>query len=544
MDIDPSTSTASHLKRSADTADLDVDLGGMSSSSCVASSSSSSSSKMAHSSQQQQTSHCTETHLDIEAIKQELTCNICLDLPHRIATVLPCLHSFCWTCIQEWFKAHTKCPRCAQVGTEAKPNAALNNLVGILQKAQPDLRKPQDLIDQEDRAFAQHKLAHGTQGRIVQRTIAYYEDDSEDEDDPQEEDRFLHFFWPCPCCEPGNPSGFVCQHPIVVPPENQAPDQRPERGLPWPSLELLGEHLPMNIVDDHTSCSYCRRWIPVNGVPKSRCDGCDTVVCAPYDAQGECPGWTGPWGPLKDHDGIMRCLADVPFQHWPSTSELNFQEQQRVQQYCLVNQVSPRDIYQWNISQAEALHNDNNNNNGLADDSAAAAADQAQPDTAQPLQGQQQAQPDTAQPLQGQQQAQPGIAQPNAGAGQGQAQAAAAPIQPNNATDNHLRCLTDESCHSLCSDECASMSKEKAKAILEGHYCEVCSEGALHHFIQAWWTWIHLEKKDTLPAEVRDLPDCWYGRECRTQFHSDDHARRYNHVCNNIKRNEAVVQPN
>jgi E3 ubiquitin-protein ligase CHFR len=36
-----------------------------------------------------------------------------------------------------------------------------------------------------------------------------------------------------------------------------------------------------------------------------------------------------------------------------------------------------------------------------------------------------------------------------------------------------------------------------------------------------------------LPNEVTSRPMCWYGRECRTQTHNYNHARRYNHIGEN-----------
>ncbi|TPX65324.1 hypothetical protein SpCBS45565_g05260 [Spizellomyces sp. 'palustris'] len=36
---------------------------------------------------------------------------------------------------------------------------------------------------------------------------------------------------------------------------------------------------------------------------------------------------------------------------------------------------------------------------------------------------------------------------------------------------------------------------------------------------------------EALPTAVRSRPDCWYGRECRTQSHNVMHAQRLNHVC-------------
>lgn len=34
-----------------------------------------------------------------------------------------------------------------------------------------------------------------------------------------------------------------------------------------------------------------------------------------------------------------------------------------------------------------------------------------------------------------------------------------------------------------------------------------------------------------LPGDAVQREDCWYGYTCRTQHHSEDHARKRNHVC-------------
>ncbi|RNF05195.1 zinc finger family protein [Trypanosoma conorhini] len=41
-----------------------------------------------------------------------------------------------------------------------------------------------------------------------------------------------------------------------------------------------------------------------------------------------------------------------------------------------------------------------------------------------------------------------------------------------------------------------------------------------------------------LPENVTQRPNCWYGINCRTQFHKAEHANRYNHVCYQEKRKE------
>ena len=39
-----------------------------------------------------------------------------------------------------------------------------------------------------------------------------------------------------------------------------------------------------------------------------------------------------------------------------------------------------------------------------------------------------------------------------------------------------------------------------------------------------------------LPENIRKRPNCWYGKECTTQNKNDDHAKKYNHICENKKK--------
>ncbi|KAF8601466.1 hypothetical protein BDV93DRAFT_524646 [Ceratobasidium sp. AG-I] len=64
---------------------------------------------------------------------------------------------------------------------------------------------------------------------------------------------------------------------------------------------------------------------------------------------------------------------------------------------------------------------------------------------------------------------------------------------------------------------------------VEAYICKRCVSLIAMEGIQAWWT----SKKEAgvFPPEVANLPNCWYGRECRTQSHNVQHAERYNHNC-------------
>ena len=44
--------------------------------------------------------------------------------------------------------------------------------------------------------------------------------------------------------------------------------------------------------------------------------------------------------------------------------------------------------------------------------------------------------------------------------------------------------------------------------------------------------------REALPAAVTNRPNCWYGKDCRTQFNNIAHAQNYNHACPQEKRKE------
>eukprot|EP00331_Platyophrya_macrostoma_P029209 CAMPEP_0176437080 /NCGR_PEP_ID=MMETSP0127-20121128/18393_1 /TAXON_ID=938130 /ORGANISM="Platyophrya macrostoma, Strain WH" /LENGTH=490 /DNA_ID=CAMNT_0017820607 /DNA_START=34 /DNA_END=1506 /DNA_ORIENTATION=- len=65
--------------------------------------------------------------------------------------------------------------------------------------------------------------------------------------------------------------------------------------------------------------------------------------------------------------------------------------------------------------------------------------------------------------------------------------------------------------------------------------CKPCClrvfSGLLYHYRRAI-------PRDALPANVTNRPNCWYGKECRTQYKNVTHAQNYNHACPQEKRKE------
>ncbi|KAF2150635.1 hypothetical protein K461DRAFT_295892 [Myriangium duriaei CBS 260.36] len=89
-------------------------------------------------------------------LERELTCSICTDILYQPLTLLDCLHTFCGSCLREWFtwqatNATTRipytCPSCRAPVRGTRPNATVTTLLDVLLKASPDKGKAQDEKD-------------------------------------------------------------------------------------------------------------------------------------------------------------------------------------------------------------------------------------------------------------------------------------------------------------------------------------------------------------------------------------------------------------
>ncbi|RAK95021.1 uncharacterized protein BO80DRAFT_506449 [Aspergillus ibericus CBS 121593] len=98
-------------------------------------------------------------------LEKELTCSICTDLLYQPLTLLDCLHTFCGSCLKEWFSAQASrsrssvrftCPSCRAVVRETRPNATVTTLLDMVLAASPD----RDRSAEEKEEIAQ-RYKHG-----------------------------------------------------------------------------------------------------------------------------------------------------------------------------------------------------------------------------------------------------------------------------------------------------------------------------------------------------------------------------------------------
>ncbi|OJI86398.1 hypothetical protein ASPTUDRAFT_115057 [Aspergillus tubingensis CBS 134.48] len=121
-------------------------------------------------------------------LEKELTCSICTDLLYQPLTLLDCLHTFCGSCLKEWFSAQASrarssssvrftCPSCRAVVRETRPNATVTTLLDMVLAASPD----RDKSAEEKEEIAQ-RYKHGDSVFPVLSSADRRGDASDDED--------------------------------------------------------------------------------------------------------------------------------------------------------------------------------------------------------------------------------------------------------------------------------------------------------------------------------------------------------------------------
>ncbi|KAI9706845.1 MAG: hypothetical protein M1820_004624 [Bogoriella megaspora] len=118
--------------------------------------------------------------LDLE---KELTCSICTDILYEPLTLLDCLHTFCGSCLKDWFSFQAStaktanpytCPSCRASVRDTKRNAQVTTLLDIYLQANPGRRK-----SEEERQELGKKYRHGE--NVLQEVQLSSSDSDDDE---------------------------------------------------------------------------------------------------------------------------------------------------------------------------------------------------------------------------------------------------------------------------------------------------------------------------------------------------------------------------
>lgn len=109
------------------------------------------------------------TGLALASFEKELVCSICTEILYQPLTILNCLHTFCGSCLKEWFShQHRKasssrsspssanpysCPTCRAEVRDVHHNATVSNLLELFLAANPSRSRSQEEKDDMDQIY-------------------------------------------------------------------------------------------------------------------------------------------------------------------------------------------------------------------------------------------------------------------------------------------------------------------------------------------------------------------------------------------------------
>lgn len=105
----------------------------------------------------------------LASFEKELECSICTEILYQPLTILNCLHTFCGSCLKEWFHhQHRKasssrsspssanpysCPTCRAEVRDVHHNATVSNLLELFLAANPSRNRSQAEKDDMDQIY-------------------------------------------------------------------------------------------------------------------------------------------------------------------------------------------------------------------------------------------------------------------------------------------------------------------------------------------------------------------------------------------------------
>ncbi|XP_070573140.1 E3 ubiquitin-protein ligase CHFR-like isoform X2 [Ptychodera flava] len=127
-----------------------------------------------------------------DEMEEALLCGICQDMLHDCISLQPCMHSFCAACYSPWMEQSNECPSCRNRVTRLSRNHIVNNLVEAYLKEHPEKRRSDEEIRELN---AQNKITDDMlQPKVRGRgSYDYYDDDDDEEDEDADNDNDDHY---------------------------------------------------------------------------------------------------------------------------------------------------------------------------------------------------------------------------------------------------------------------------------------------------------------------------------------------------------------
>lgn len=216
------------------------------------------------------------------AVSNQFTCSICLDIIYNCVSLQPCLHNFCGMCVTELLKVSKKCPNCKNEVERARKNPAITQIIEsmgyldqeeqIQRKADYDIRdkfKTQlEIVIKNQKPRNNHVIRRNNNGSL--NLYDFYGSDFE-EDDYNPEDEMIE----------DDDRSVERDHDSDEEEDEEPSTNCPECLVPRPSD---GFQCPDPSPSIHNQCSSCFRLLPIRDTAEYQmnCSVCEVYFCTPY----------------------------------------------------------------------------------------------------------------------------------------------------------------------------------------------------------------------------------------------------------------------
>ncbi|XP_077996064.1 E3 ubiquitin-protein ligase CHFR-like [Glandiceps talaboti] len=119
-----------------------------------------------------------------DEMEEALLCGICQDILHDCISLQPCMHSFCASCYSPWMERANDCPSCRNKVARISRNHIINNLIEAYLKEHPEKKRSDEEIKELN---SKNKI---TDDMIQPKVRRRYSDewDSDEEEEEEEDD--------------------------------------------------------------------------------------------------------------------------------------------------------------------------------------------------------------------------------------------------------------------------------------------------------------------------------------------------------------------
>ncbi|KAF9956917.1 hypothetical protein BGZ70_009708 [Mortierella alpina] len=379
------------------------------------------------------------------------------------------------------------CPSCRQRVSRTKRDFRLNNLIGLFLKSRPHMARD-DVTDGEDGGDESDssnvvRRGHGDEEEEDDDGYDYSDDDDDDDDGDNGHGRNFNPLSInqqdviCPCCDPANTTGYVCPDGVRLGPllptatyaEYQARRHQPQPG--------------------HTRCRRCSSHVPLipSTAPGNIADLFQCKLCL-----------------IPSCGCSIKSVEDNILEFAPIMGILNPAEERIINDYLAAERLTVRAVWE-NIKQGMADGTYHYLGTSVAP-SAFALGYSTNPASAS---------------------VDSGLASGVNGTPTG-AQIASSDDNNNNDANDALTSST--AAGGPAPPISTRMTRAEGVTALD-KLCHACSREFFSN--GPLYQWRKNLDRSKLPSRVITRENCWYGRECRTQFNhaNPSHAERLNHIC-------------